>query len=316
MEYDNILKYGKDITWSLPLFYGFEPSYGAIFKFFKNVLNIELPHVNIYGSPFCLWTGGRVPCDRDTSILKVMKRIDYIKSLNATPVFTFTNTLLTEKHLYDTFCNRLLDIGVRYNAKFIVSSDLLRDYIKNKYPNAFVVASIIKIAYEFEDKYNPENETIYYNNLMKDYDTIVVNHYYAKDYLLDYADKIDDVSKIEVLVNSYCSRNCAFVKKHSNLISKIVLEEINELPVNFCPNKTPFSPLSISEEQIKKLIELNIRHFKLLGRDDGFSYESMLFLLEKNMFNLNIAEYYKIFDLILFECLTNEISYFNKHILN
>ena len=51
---------------------------------------------------------------------------------------TFSNSLLTEGHLSDKKCNdlcRLFDAGSKIRNGVIIYSDLLLDYIKEKYPN-------------------------------------------------------------------------------------------------------------------------------------------------------------------------------------
>ena len=96
MNTDDIFRYGKDITWSLPLLFEYEPCYGIIYRLL-NRLGINTGHVNIFGAPNINWAGGRTSTlDIENNSL-INKIFDYICSLNASPTLTLTNTLL-QKH--------------------------------------------------------------------------------------------------------------------------------------------------------------------------------------------------------------------------
>ena len=88
---------------------------------------------SIYGAPAdCLWGGGRAgfgECNAKV-VLKLMNEY------NISPRLTFSNSLLREEHLSDKRCNDLCEMFYKESkaqSGIIVHSDLLLNYLKNKY---------------------------------------------------------------------------------------------------------------------------------------------------------------------------------------
>ena len=130
--HDDIFKYDKDIVWSLPIIFQYETVWGTIFKLFQRY-EIELPQVNGFGCPACVWTGGRAPAVKEEyTESRIVRILEYLKSIKVTPSFTFTCTQLTQDDLKNRYANYLLDIALDYDCHFIVYDDRLKDYIKNK----------------------------------------------------------------------------------------------------------------------------------------------------------------------------------------
>lgn len=76
---------------------------------------------------------------------------------------TFSNSLLTKKHLSDKKCNdlcRLFDAGSKIRNGVIIYSDLLLDYIKEKYPNLYFVSSTDQSADRFSSWFREESGKI------------------------------------------------------------------------------------------------------------------------------------------------------------
>ena len=293
MNLDNIYKYGKDITWSLPLLFEFEPCYSLVYEILKQN-GINLPPVNIFGSyATLLWCGGRAKSSYHPTLKQVKYTFDYVKNFNGVPTLTFTNTLLNKADLNDKQCNQLLDLAMEYDAHIIVFSDMLKDYIKNKYPNAYIVASVIKPIFEFLDKNkkekycNTEEETRYYNNLIKEYDLVVVRPEYVVNTLLKNQNKITDLSKIEVLINHYCIINCPKAIVHYNSISNFFK---NNEPPMYCLKQTTESEkinskLSLTTDNIETLVKLGIRHLKIQGRGNQIPPSFFLNMICNKLFN-------------------------------
>ena len=88
-----------------------------------------------YGAPSdCIWGGGRTSFgDHDP-----LEALSLMEKYGISARLTFSNSLLTKKHLSDKKCNdlcRLFDAGSKIRNGVIIYSDLLLDYIKEKYPN-------------------------------------------------------------------------------------------------------------------------------------------------------------------------------------
>ena len=109
---------------------------------------------SIYGAPAdCLWGSGRVGFgDEDPEkVAALMREYDISARL------TFSNSLLTEKHLSDRKCNRLCTLFEK-NGKsengIIIYSDLLLDHLKKNYPGFYFVSSTTKVLMDFDDLKN------------------------------------------------------------------------------------------------------------------------------------------------------------------
>ena len=98
---------------------------------------------SIYGAPAdCLWGGGRAGFgDQDPrEVLALMKEYGISARL------TFSNSLLREEHLSDRNCNALCALfgGVPGNG-VIIYSDLLLNYLRERYPGFCFVSSTTKV---------------------------------------------------------------------------------------------------------------------------------------------------------------------------
>ena len=105
---------------------------------------------SIYGAPLdCIWGGGRVE-DEDChprDVLALMQKYGISARL------TFSNSLLREEHLSDKKCNALCGLfsenkGIQNGV--IIHSDLLLNYLKEKYPELYFVSSTTKVLTDFE----------------------------------------------------------------------------------------------------------------------------------------------------------------------
>ena len=121
----------------LPLFYGHR-------DWFYDWCEIG----SIYGSPSdCLWGGGRVGFGQN-GIEKEVLALCREYSISAR--LAFSNSLIEEKHLADEKCNRLCSVFSKNPGNgIIVHSELLLDYIKNKYQDFYFVSSTTKVLSEF-----------------------------------------------------------------------------------------------------------------------------------------------------------------------
>ena len=100
----------------------------------------------------------------------IKKEFELLKENKIIPVLTFSNPLLSKKDLDDVICNELLDNIAQYGGIVIVASNLLEEYIRNRYPSLKIEASIIKTV--LSDKSRTTN---YYNELSKNYYKYVVH---------------------------------------------------------------------------------------------------------------------------------------------
>ena len=297
MNTNQLFKYGENITWSLPVLFQYEPIWVAIFNMFQNY-GITLPQINAFGSPTIAWTGGRAPAvSGEFSAKNILKIFNYIEKANATPTLTFTYTGITKEDLKDRYANYFLDVALEAKAHFIICSDLLKNYIKEKDPNAYCVASVIKPALMFQgpDKmkdWSIEKETQLYNNLLKEYEMVVVRPEYSKGPLLENPDLIDDISRIEVLINQPCIQNCPRMPQHYRFLENMRLGQENRSGNFQCIKKTLprnqvlfKNTLAHDEQTIKKLVEIGVQHLKIQGRGVENVAQSLALMLMGQMFS-------------------------------
>ena len=168
-------KYKNEIEWTVPGLFIFDPSWKYMHDIFKEG-KIKFPSANYYGAPRSAWTAGRGSWARnEMSENTIRKVLRYIKNIGSVPTYTFTRHKMTKEYLDNKYANMLLDIGLQEGARFIVSSDDLKNKIKEKNPSSIVVSSILKPIFEFQQPNNIgrvsfEQETKYYNELLKEYD--------------------------------------------------------------------------------------------------------------------------------------------------
>ena len=106
---------------------------------------------SIYGAPAdCLWGGGRAGYGETPP----QEAAALLKEFGISARLTFSNSLLREEHLSDRKCNALCALfenSGRVPAGVILSSDLLLDYLKERYPGLYFVSSTTKVLTEFKD---------------------------------------------------------------------------------------------------------------------------------------------------------------------
>jgi len=231
---------------------------------------------SVYGVfPTAVWNGGRFfqgTCDE-----RVIKEV--LKQFNSQGIpcrYTFTNTQLTEEHLHDKFCNRLLQLADNGMNEVIVASPLLEDYIRTNYPHFPIVSSTCKAI---TDPTKLEEE------LQKDYALVVLDYRHNNNW--EILSQISKPEKCEILVDACCDPDCPRRSKHYDSISKSHIQyakwakkaKPGEKPPHLdvqdfkCPYmemplyqttsfRTHVTPADIAE----KYVPAGFRNFKLEGR--------------------------------------------------
>ena len=58
--------------------------------------------------------------------------------------FTWTNSLLTEEHLQDTYCNLIMRLADNGMNQVLVNTPVLEQYLRQKYPGYQYISSTTK----------------------------------------------------------------------------------------------------------------------------------------------------------------------------
>jgi collagenase-like PrtC family protease len=214
----------------------------------------------VYGTfPGAIWNGGRV-FHGTTNADNIEQTIKGFNDLGVPVRFTFTNCLLEEKHVYDTYCNLIMEKANNGMNKVLVNSYVLEDYLRNEYPNFKYISSTTKC----------ERSLDAINDACKKYDLVVT----------DYRDNVDDAflsslkhkDKIEILINANCNPACQRRSQHYTDLSARQLGFDNS-PFSICSDERKsfyevlnLYPTVLRDADMKKFQEIGFSNFKIEGR--------------------------------------------------
>lgn len=238
---------------------------------------------SVYGTfPGAIWNGGRAVFG--SAFKSDIERIIKIYNSRGVPVrFTWTNSLLEEKHNHDTYCNLIMKMADNGKNQVLVNTESLEAYIRKEYPNYPIISSTTK---RIVDVAGIQEE------LKKNYHLVVL------DYDLNHNEEVLKAlelcaDKIEILVNEICNPNCTRRAAHYRSESQAQLDFDKEKTFT-CPSQNGrrvFSecmkrPAFISNEEIDSYIERGYVNFKIVGRGLTPEYlmESYLYFLVKEDF--------------------------------
>lgn len=236
---------------------------------------------SVYGTfPGAIWNGGRavfgITAKQDMEkIIATYNRFDV-------PVrFTWTNSLLEEKHVHDTYCNLIMDVANNGKNQVLVNTEVLEEYLREKYPNYKYISSTTKRIKDLETL-QKELGRDYYMAVL-DYD---LNHDETVLKALE-----AEASRVEILVDEICFANCN--KRTMHYRDESLMQLTYSKGTTFdCPNrktKPAFKecmkrPAFISKEELPSYIERGFVNFKLVGRGLPIEMviESYLYYLVKD----------------------------------
>ena len=266
----------------LPLFYGHR-------DWFYDWCSIG----SVYGAPAdCLWGGGRVGFgeDRPEEAAALMREYGISARL------TFSNSLLRPEHLSDRKCNRLCALfeksGEVQNG-VILCSDLLLDYLLERYPGLYFISSTTKVLTDFR-QLKAELDRPEFRFVVPDFR---LNKAFDSLNTLSEAEK----RKVEFLCNECCRIGCPDRKACYENVSRKNLGE--SCPDHICSSPSAArgyrfsdameSPAFIGIEDIRNTFLPNgFTQFKIEGRSLGSAVilEFLLYYLTKPEYRLKVRE--------------------------
>lgn len=251
---------------------------------------------SIYGCPaYTVWNSGRVRNTGTRDTVKIAHKLTQEYGVSAR--FTFTNSLLEEKHLHDTFCNYLLETFDDEKNGVILQSDILQKYIAEKFPKYHFISSITKCL--------NKKESLLAELADRRFRFVVTDYNFNNDF-----ESLDLIpqgqrNKVELLVDETCAPNCPVRRLDYESVSKTSLyckqdeEKEWKCPdAGIRPNKKNFSTvkktkLFIGLEAIQsEYIPKGFCNFKIEGRDYGELrlLEEILYYMVKPEFQLDVRE--------------------------
>lgn len=257
----------KEIYWHLP---------GVTVNFYLNQVIMKMMQDypdkfregykigSVYGTfPGAIWNGGRAVFGL-TAKGDIEKILETYSNFDVPVRFTWTNSLIEEKHLNDTYCNLIMEAANNGKNQVLCNSKLLEDYLREKYPDFKYLSSTTKRIVDVK-ALKKELEKDYFLVVL-DYD---LNHdEEALKAVKPYADKI------ELLVDEVCFPHCPKRVDHYKDESRLQINfERADTPYD-CPNfrsKPTFAdcksrPHFIDCDEIEKYAEDGFVNFKLVGR--------------------------------------------------
>ena len=248
---------------------------------------------SIYGAPAdCLWGGGRAGFGEYylDEVLELMEEYGISARL------TFSNSLLKNEHLSDKKCNGLCALFEKRETiknGVIIHSDILLNYLKNKYPGLYFVSSTTKVLTDFNE---------FLEELKRD-----DFRYVVPDFRLNKTfDKLNTLpqeykDKVEFLCNECCYFGCRDRKACYEVVSRKNLGE--NCPEHHCKapdadggyifSKAMKNPGFIGIDDIKnKYLPMGFTNFKIEGRGLGSALvlEFLLYYMTKPEYQLNVRE--------------------------
>lgn len=232
----------------------------------------------IYGCfPDCIMNGGRLTPGERASYEQISRTFDAIEEEGLGIRITFTNMLVRPEHFEDEYANTILRAARGRNAKVIVWSDELGEYISGRYNLGLILSTTREL--------NGAGEL---NEMLSRYDMAVLEYNHNKDDA--FLQQVAFPEKLEVMANELCKPGCKVRQQHYLVVSRNQMEHSS---VDFqCPGNYQMppgfailaasSPTILGNEDIRRLHKTyGISHFKLIGRkyDIQFFAESYLYYL-------------------------------------
>ena len=266
----------------------FLPLFDERREFFYDFVEIG----SIYGAPAdCIWGGGRVGFGDD----EIESFIKLLEKFNISARLTFSNSLLTEEHLSDRKCNKLCamlnDSKVRNGV--IVYSDILDKYLKENYPDLYLVSSTTKVLTAFEELKKEVSR--------EEFEYVVPDFRLNKSFEKLNSLSIEEKNKVEFLCNECCYVGCTDRKKCYENVSMKSLgidceDHICRAPgsaYGYRFSKAMKNPMFIGIDDVKNTyLPMGFTNFKIEGRGLGSAIvlEFLLHYLVKPEYQLEVRE--------------------------
>ena len=252
----------QDIYFHLPGMFIYNKAYRVLLPLLKQrpeVLRKNIIIKSVYGSPNCIWNGGRVIHGYSTKELLIEIR-DFMAEMDIPVRFTFTNPILEEKHIYDTYGNLLLEIFNTGKNEILCNSEILENYIRKNYNYKYISSTTKRLNLK---KFQSEEIQ------KKEYDLVVLDYDHNKDFV--YLKNIEDKNRCELLCNPVCKPKCEKRKEHYDHIGFCQLNHSESVLMCLDSNK-PFYEAQkgknfISNADINNIyLPMGYQNFKLEGR--------------------------------------------------
>ena len=246
---------------------------------------------SIYGAPAdCLWGGGRIGFGQADP----RRVLALVEDYGISARLTFSNSLLRKEHLADRRCRGLCELfAAKPGNGVIVHSELLLDFLRERYPNFYFVSSTTKVLTQWADFQNELDRPEF--------------RYVVPDFRLNRAlDRLNALTKsqkdkVEFLCNECCNFGCKDRKACYEDVSRKNLGE--DCPDHVCTapgggegyrfSKAMENPGFIGIREIQNTyLPMGFSNFKVEGRGLGSAMvlELLLFYMVKPEYQIHVRE--------------------------
>ena len=247
---------------------------------------------SIYGAPAdCIWGGGRISSGGAAAREVLALRREY----GISGRLTFSNSLLRAEHLADPQCNALCEQFAKGGSVpngVIVHSDLLADYLRQRWPELYLVSSTTKVLTDF---------TLLRQELAKPQFRYVVPDFRLNPALEQLRTlPPEQKAKIEFLCNECCWFGCTERRRCYEAVSRKNLGEVCEhrctapgAQEGYRFSKAMENPGFIGTADIReRYLPLGFSNFKLEGRGLGSALvlEFLLYYLTRPEYQIHVRE--------------------------
>lgn len=251
--------------------------HGEVLRFLLLAVAEKDPHIfrkdiiieSVFGSfPNVIWNGARMFLDFPLSKSEMSKIIDSYNSNGVGIYFTYNNSQLEKKHMGDYLANMTLELAYNKMNGVIVNSPVLEEHIKTNFPDFKLIGSCTAANWGKD----------WLRQRSKEVDLLVIPPEYNADY--EFIKSIGP-EKVEILVSETCLLFCPQKRWHYDNTAKAILEfdaQKDQYGFDKCVVMEDFvltewgrnNPGKLlqptKQEEIDKLSDIGVRHFKLPGR--------------------------------------------------
>ena len=252
-------------------------------KIITNEFDNPNPVKSVYGAPNYLWNAESftVYCGKP----EIEMTISSFERERIPTFLTFTNTRIEQKDLADTSSNYLLErVSKKRGNGIVVSSDILSDYVRSKFPDLKQVASLPKVA-------DPKNkrDKAFYEGLASRFDKVFIHP--SDNFNLDLLASLDNKKKFEIIVNLDCILDCPhYTKCTEPSYNFLELDEKHTFWEKNCiachkqiliskgkENEKRLRNSGLTADEVDELYKMGFTNFQIMGRGRSiFTYTNDL----------------------------------------
>jgi hypothetical protein len=196
--------------------------------------------------------------------------------------YTYSNPLITKKHLADPYANLTLEIAHDPMNAVVTANPVIEQYVRKRYPKFKIVGSVTA---------EKSLSIAFLKRRAEEVDLLVLPPEYNDR--LAIMEKLP-VEKLEVILNERCVPNCPNRRNHYRAIGK---SQLSWDPAFQAENHETHCPLwkaevagmtapnmVLTDEKIEAIKNVGVRHFKFVGREmahDWFAREAETVLVKE-----------------------------------